>query len=91
ALRSGKLVSAETFRLMTTPKPEVNSPRYGYGFFAVVDGGPTGHSGGFEGISSDLRMHLASGWTVIVMSNYGSSSGPVWRLAEDLIAAMDKK
>ena len=91
ALRSGKLVSAETFRLLTTPKPEVNSPRYGYGFFAVVDGGPTGHSGGFEGISSDLRMHLASGWTVIVMSNYGGSSGPVWRLAEDLITAMEKK
>jgi CubicO group peptidase (beta-lactamase class C family) len=91
ALRSGKLVSAETFRLLTTPKPEVNSPRYGYGFFAVVDGGPTGHSGGFEGISSDLRMHLASGWTVIVMSNYGGSSGPVWRLAEDLISAMEKK
>lgn len=91
ALRSGKLVSSETFRLLTTPKPEVKSPRYGYGFFAVVDGGPTGHSGGFEGISSDLRMHLASGWTVIVMSNYGGSSGPVWRLAEDLITAMEKK
>ncbi|MDM7922035.1 MAG: serine hydrolase domain-containing protein [Pyrinomonadaceae bacterium] len=74
ALRSGKLVSAETLRLLTSPKPELNSPRYGYGFYAAVDGGPTGHSGGFPGISSNLSMHLGSGWTAIVLSNYGRST-----------------
>jgi CubicO group peptidase (beta-lactamase class C family) len=85
ALRSGKLVSAETVKLLTSAKPELNSPRYGYGFFASTDGGPTGHSGGFPGISSNLSMHLGSGWTAIVMSNYGRSAMQVSSRMDTLI------
>lgn len=86
ALRSGKLISADSLKLLTSAKPELNSPRYGYGFFAATDGGPTGHSGGFIGISSNLSMYLGSGWTAIVMSNYGRGSQLVGSKMERLIA-----
>lgn len=90
ALRSGKLVSAATFKLISTPKPELNSPEYGYGFFYDRDRNVTGHSGGFPGISSNLDMYLGSGWTAIVMSNYSRGSQPVTQKMERLIAASGK-
>ena len=34
ALRGGKLVSPAMVKTLTTPKPELNSPDYGYGFMA---------------------------------------------------------
>lgn len=85
ALRWGKLVSAETLKLLTSPKPELNSPNYGYGFQA--GGAAVGHSGGFIGINSNLDMYLASGWTAIVMSNYSRGAGPVQTKMSRLIAA----
>ena len=77
ALRSGKLVSPATFKLISTPKPELNSPQYGYGFGYDAQRNVTGHSGGFPGISSNLDMYLGNGWTAIVMSNYSRGSGPL--------------
>jgi CubicO group peptidase (beta-lactamase class C family) len=91
ALRSGKLVSAATFKLISTPKPELNSPQYGYGFFYDQARQVTGHSGGFPGISSNLDMYLGSGWTAIVMSNYSRGSGPVSTKMAELIAAVEFK
>ncbi|MGD9630089.1 MAG: serine hydrolase domain-containing protein [Pyrinomonadaceae bacterium] len=85
ALRSGKLVSAETFKLLTSPKPELNSPNYGYGFGVEPERNVAGHSGGFPGISSNLDMYLGSGWTAIVMSNYSRGSGPVSTKMAELI------
>jgi CubicO group peptidase (beta-lactamase class C family) len=85
ALRSGKLVSAEMLKTLTSPKPELNSPNYGYGF---QTGGPsTGHGGGFLGINSNLEMFLGSGWSAIVMSNYSQGAGPVQTKMSRLIAA----
>ena len=91
ALRTGKLVSAESLKTLTTPKPELNSPNYGYGFFASAASEVVGHSGGFTGINSDLRMYLRSGWTMAVMSNYGRGAGPVSNKMSELIAAVDAK
>ncbi len=88
ALRSGKLVNAESLKVLTSPKPELNSPDYGYGFFASAGSPSTGHSGGFVGINSDLRMYLASGWTVAVMSNYSRGAGPVTKKMGELVAAV---
>ena len=85
ALRGGKLVGPETVRLLTTPKPELSSPRYGYGFSTPPDGGPVGHSGGFDGISSNLDMYLESGYVAVVMSNYGGGSSPVSARMRELI------
>jgi len=88
ALRSGKLVNAESLKTLTTPKPELNSPDYGYGFFASATSPWTGHSGGFIGINSDLRMNLLTGWTLIIMSNYGRGAGPVSTKMSELVAAV---
>lgn len=90
SLRTGKLVSLETFKLLTSPKTELNSPEYGYGFGVDVRADTAGHSGGFPGISSILDMHLGSGWTVIVMSNYSRGSTPVFTRITSLIAQSKK-
>ncbi len=72
ALMGNKLVSKETVELLTTAKPEHNSPTYGYGFGITKTGNETvvGHSGGFSGISSTLRIYKKSGYVYAVMSNY---------------------
>ncbi len=85
ALRSGKLVSAAMVKVLTTPKPELNSPNYGYGFQANSAAGSAGHSGGFTGIHSNLKMYFNSGWTAIVMSNYSNSASPVTAKMESLV------
>ena len=87
ALRSGKLVSAEMLKTVTSPKPELNSPNYGYGFQADTERNVAGHGGGFTGINSNLDIYLASGWSAIVMSNYSRGAGPVQSKMRQLIAA----
>jgi CubicO group peptidase (beta-lactamase class C family) len=77
ALQSGKLVSPATFELMTTPKPELKSPEYGYGFGVDTEAGIVGHSGGFAGISSNLDIFKGTGYVAVVLSNYGGASQPV--------------
>ncbi len=77
AVTSGKLVSKQTFELMTTPKPELNSLRYGYGFGVDPQSNIVGHSGGFPGISSNLDIFKGTGYVAVVLSNYGGGSQPV--------------
>ena len=77
ALKSGKLVSPTTFELLTTPKPELNSPQYGYGFGVDAQTAVVGHSGGFPGISSNLDIFKGTGYVSVVLSNYGGASQPV--------------
>ena len=85
ALKAGKLVSKTTFELMTTPKPDVNSPRYGYGFGVDPQTGIVGHSGGFPGISSNLDIFKGTGYVAVVMSNYGGGSQPVTEKIRGLV------
>lgn len=87
ALRSNKLLGADYVKLVTSPKPELNSPRYGYGFILEDGGSIAGHGGGFEGISSNLDMFLETGYTAVVMSNYGGASFPVFQKIRALINA----
>jgi len=79
AMRKGKLVSAATRERLWTPKPELQSPDYGFGFGVGKDalGGGAGHSGGFSGISSNLDIYLDTGWTVVVLSNVDGGMPPV--------------
>ncbi len=79
ALRTGKLVSPATAERLWTPKPELQSPEYGFGFGVGRDalGRTAGHSGGFSGISSTLDIYLDSGWTVVVLSNMDDGMFPV--------------
>ena len=87
ALKGGKLVSAESFRLLTTPKPELNSPRYGFGFGIEADGRIVGHGGGFPGINSQLDIHVGEDYTLAVMSNYGGGAQPIVEKARTLLLA----
>jgi CubicO group peptidase (beta-lactamase class C family) len=91
ALRSGKLVSPATLKVLTTAKPELNSPNYGYGFAVNTAAGTTGHSGGFTGIHSNLDMYQNSGWTAILMSNYSMAGTPVLEKIGNLIKQSDPK
>ena len=85
ALRSNKLVGAEYVKILTTAKPELNSPNYGFGFSVSSDGKSFGHSGGFPGINSNLDMFRETGWTAIVMSNYSRGGQPVMQRMRSLI------
>lgn len=77
AFRSGKLVSPATYELMTTPKADIGSPRYGYGFQLNPEAGIAGHGGGFAGISSNLDIFKGTGFVSVVLSNYGDAGQPV--------------
>ncbi|HZS10587.1 MAG TPA: serine hydrolase domain-containing protein [Blastocatellia bacterium] len=85
ALRSNKLVGAEYVKLLLSAKPELNSPDYGFGFSIDRERQIVGHSGGFPGISSNLDMFLGSGYTAIVMSNYGGGSVAVGDKMQELV------
>ncbi len=84
-LRSGKLIKSETAARLWTPKPQ--SPNYGYGF--SLEGQPSqrivGHGGGFPGISAKLEMHLDSGFTIAVLSNYDGGAMPIADRARELL------
>lgn len=85
ALRGNKLVGPEYVKLLLSPKPEIQSPEYGYGFGINTTNRIAGHSGGFPGISSNLSMFLDDGYTTVVMSNYGGGSQPVSSKMEELV------
>ena len=87
ALQEGRLVSRESVRLLTTPKPDIASPNYGFGFSTDEGGRVVGHSGGFLGINSQLDIFLGEGYTLVVMSNYGTGAQPIIEKARPLILA----
>ena len=76
ALLSGKLVSKGMRELMWTDYKGAN---YGYGFTVVQSPGgkAVGHSGGFDGINSQLDIYVDSGYIVAVMSNYDNGASPL--------------
>ena len=86
ALRKGTLISEETFEVLASPKPELSSDRYGYGFGIGPSGG-VGHSGGFSGINSELVFWPEGQWTIAVMSNYSGGAQPVVERARRLVTA----
>ena len=91
ALQEGRLVSREGVRLLTTPKPELSSPDYGFGFGIDEGGRIVGHSGGFPGISAQLDIYIVDGYTVAVMANYGGAAQPVIEKTRTLLLAGRKE
>jgi CubicO group peptidase (beta-lactamase class C family) len=87
ALRSEKLINAVSRKVLLSPKPEISSPDYGYGFGVSKDGSIIGHSGGFTGINSNLDMFVNSGYTAVVMSNYSRGAEPVVQKIRELLGA----
>jgi CubicO group peptidase (beta-lactamase class C family) len=87
ALRAGTLLQPASRELLWSAKPELGSPRYGYGF--EIGSGPggrsVGHGGGFPGISSNLDVFVDSGFTAVVLSNQDRGAEPVVRKIRELI------
>jgi CubicO group peptidase (beta-lactamase class C family) len=87
ALRSGKLLGDAYVKTLLTAKPELNSRYYGYGFSVSHERPLAGHSGGFAGISANLAMFLDSGYTGVVLSNYGSAADRAVVKIQQLVTA----
>jgi CubicO group peptidase (beta-lactamase class C family) len=60
ALRSHKLVGEPYVKLLLSPKPELNSPRYGYGFGIDPQKEMAGHTGGFPNRHRGRSVELTS-------------------------------
>ena len=86
ALLAGKLVGKEMVKTLTTPKPELGSNDYGYGFAVSPDGRVVGHSGGFPGISSNLDIIPATGQVMVILSNYGHAGMKLLPLRQLILA-----
>jgi CubicO group peptidase (beta-lactamase class C family) len=88
ALRGEKLVKKASLEQLWRPYPELSSTDYGLGF--GIESGPTGkivgHTGGFNGISAVLSMHLEDGYTLAILANYGGATVPVENKARELMA-----
>jgi len=71
AVRAGRIVKSETFRLHSTAKPELASTTYGYG----VVSGPylgrpfVGHNGRSWGVCTEFGELRDTPYTIIVLSN----------------------
>ncbi|MFL5541112.1 MAG: serine hydrolase, partial [Longimicrobiaceae bacterium] len=91
ALLSGRLVPMEYVRLLTSPKPEVGSQRYGYGFGVIAR--PlriVGHNGGKPGVFAQLDMYPEAGYTTVLLMNQGDGEpqGEFVELLRNAVRAM---
>jgi CubicO group peptidase (beta-lactamase class C family) len=80
ALRSDLLISSESKELLTSVKAGSSSMDYGYGFIVGSNrklGRVVGHGGTAPGVSSNFRMFVDIGYTMIILSNYSEASLPV--------------
>lgn len=70
AMNDGRIVKPETFRLHTSPKPELNTD-YGYGFFARKYGNRpfVGHGGNAMGMCTEFGELRDTPYTIVVLSN----------------------
>ena len=71
AMQAGQIVKPETFRLHTSPKPEIGATSYGYGFVAgPYLGRPfVGHNGRALGQCTEFGELRDTPYTIIVLSN----------------------
>ena len=71
AMRDGRIVRPETFRLHSTAKPELGSPGYGYGIVAgPYLGRPfVGHNGRSWGECTEYGELRDTPYTIVVLSN----------------------
>jgi hypothetical protein len=70
-MRAGRIVKPETFRLHSSPKPELGSQNYGYGFIAgPYLGRPfVGHNGRSFGQCAEFGELRDTPYTIAVLSN----------------------
>lgn len=72
ALEAGRIVKPDTLRLHASPKPELSSPAYGYGFATVsrMTNRPlVGHGGNAGGICTEFGRLADTPYTIVILSN----------------------
>jgi CubicO group peptidase (beta-lactamase class C family) len=89
ALTGGRLLGPEMTEKVLSPKPDLGSPDYGYGFSVDEVAGErvVGHSGGFPGISSNLDMFLDSGYVAVVLTNLDQAAIPVQQAIREMLGS----
>ena len=89
ALRSNSLISESSGALLMEAKPDLGSPRYGYGFNVNSKNGEriVGHRGGHQGVSTLLQMYLDRGYTVVILSNSSSGAFLVNNRIQELLSS----
>ena len=88
ALEANKLITKESAKLLMSAKPGLNAKNYGYGFFIYkhpILGLVVGHGGVAPGVSSNFRMFVDIGYTMIILSNYDKASLKVWSIIQLLL------
>jgi hypothetical protein len=87
ALRTNKLLSVESTKLLFKGRPELNAGFHSYGFF--IEEGDAGniatHRGDGRGVNAQFNMYLDNGYTFVVLSNY---SRPSAKIMADIISAL---
>lgn len=93
ALTNNQLVTPALTRQLLSPKPDVHSQFYGYGFNVSGFEGESassnrvvGHNGGHYGIETQLEIYLDRGYIVTSLSNYGSGASSVNTKIGELLA-----
>ena len=88
AIKAGKLVSPESLDKIWKIH---GGTHYGYGF--VIENGNNGkvvgHSGGFPGINSELKIYLDKDYIVAVMANYDGAASAVAQQVDSLIFSVN--
>ena len=80
ALRTDLLISSESKELLMSAKARSSSMDYGYGFIIENSrkfGRVVGHGGAAPGVSSNFRMFVDRGYTMVILSNFSEASLPV--------------
>lgn len=81
-----RLLSEDSVRQMLHPHVQVlPGQAYGYGLMTVKDGHgimTIGHGGSWKGVSADMLLQPATGWTAVALSNLqGMPAGAITRAA----------
>jgi len=82
ALVHNNLLSDSFTNKVITPKPELNSPSYGYGFHVNDD--KIDHSGDGGGVGAQLTYYKNTGYILVILSNYSNG-------AEEVAGIFDKE
>ena len=91
ALTEFKLLDKGFTEKVYSPKPDLHSPNYGYGFGVrrPANNRIIGHNGGFVGMSSNMDIYLDQGYVSIVLSNYTNGSRPIEIKIRELLDRVD--
>jgi CubicO group peptidase (beta-lactamase class C family) len=93
AFPGGRLISEESFRLMTTSHIDTaDGGGYGYGYALAIQVDPAtgafGHGGGMVGYVSSMEGNLDSGLGAVVFTNSMNATAPVALYALKALAAV---